>query len=191
VLVLAGASVKAEVTYYFGGTLSANWGTLTAGTPFSGSFSYEYPQIPNKFPFGDGAFYGVNDFSFTIGSESLNYVSAPTITIWNYNAIWPNDSFKISRLVSGSLGGQAVTEVVVWLIDSTGTWFPDSNLPESFSLGELTPYSGSTGSGFYISGNSITVGNSITTLVPEPSSLSLLLAGGLVALARRRKVKEK
>jgi len=174
-----------EVIYYFGGSLSSNWGTLVAGTLFHGSFSYEHPQAPNSFPFGSGAFYTFNNFSVTIGAENPNLHGNGAITVWNYNQSYPNDSLKIEQSGNSFLGGQEVTSVAIWLNDTSGLWLSSPSLPAAFSLSDFTPFLNSTGTGFYING---TFGSELTYLVPEPSALSLLAVGlGGLAMIRRRR----
>ena len=60
----------AEVTYRFAGRLSDKWGTLSAGTPFSGYFKYTYPQKAHGYG-GYGAWYNFTKLSLTVGRQTV------------------------------------------------------------------------------------------------------------------------
>ena len=77
-LAFACASAKADITYYFGGTLSSAFGAQPAGTQFNGSFSYAYPQSPinsEAYPFGQVADYILQNLNVTVGSQQLSWIN--------------------------------------------------------------------------------------------------------------------
>lgn len=65
------SAFSAEVIYRFGGTLSTNWGTLPAGSRFSGFVTYTHPQ--RKFG-GDASsgWYKFKKLRLTVGRETIN-----------------------------------------------------------------------------------------------------------------------
>jgi len=68
---LAGGPLQAaEVTYRFAGRLSDKWGTLPAGTSFSGYFKYTYPQKAHGYG-GYGAWYNFNKLGLTVGRRTI------------------------------------------------------------------------------------------------------------------------
>ena len=68
---LAGGPLQAaEVTYRFAGRLSDKWGTLPAGTSFSGYFKYTYPQKAHGYG-GYGAWYKFNKLGLTVGRRTI------------------------------------------------------------------------------------------------------------------------
>lgn len=207
ILVLAGASVKAEVTYYFGGTLSADWGTLTAGTPFSGSFSYDYPQTAHWYG-GYGASYYFKNLSLSVGGESLlinqGYRSINTGVVptdpnfaggnngYGFLGVTADDpTWTLGRPLLGGipvgisvevtdyywLGGGGASKPYLTSNALVGDWLR----LEMFNFSRLTISDANQ--------NSINIQSPLTSFVPEPSSLSLLLVGGLFTCAARRKFK--
>jgi hypothetical protein len=69
-MLAGGSSQAAEVTYRFAGRLSDKWGTLPAGTPFSGYFKYTYPQKAHGYG-GAGAWYNFTKLSLTVGRQTV------------------------------------------------------------------------------------------------------------------------
>jgi len=193
VLVLAGASVQAEITYYFGGTLSQSIGGFDAGTSFTGSFSYTVPSnpyigghplsytlnvtvgqtslsLPITGGFGAGLFAQDGELFFEArphnggdypknNEKFLGFGLRLTDSSQTYISYYhPDDSLRLSMLSSA----------YIWLSEYS------QQLPESeFQLISYTKTQESQ--------------SSLTSLVPEPSSLSLLLAGGAVLMAGRRR----
>ena len=107
------------------------------------------------------------------------------------------DRFEVLFSGGGSLGGQSIEQFEVVLWDQTGTVFSDLNLVDDFL--RINHFSSSSFSLSWYVGSRDPYGmpvltqkgtrGSITSLVPEPSSLSLLLAGGaVIAAAKRRRL---
>jgi len=194
VLVLSGASVQADITYYFGGTLSSAFGTIPAGTPFNGSFSYAYPQLPtdiiDRYPYMQFAEYILHDLNFSIGSEQFRLFNGSGevhMRVGNkavYGPYFEKDVFQIwTETYSGGLGGEFFSLFRLDLTEDNGLAFSSTSLPSgNMRVEHFTTASISFGSYFgpYSGGN-------LTYLIPEPSSLSLLLAGGAVLMAGRRR----
>ena len=208
-LILASAFQTAlgAVTYYFNGNLADAIGSVPSGTSFSGSFDYEFPQSLNPNPQskpqvpsvrGD---YIPTSISVTVGSEKITFTNDNNkkyINIYNKTPAtivngfseggFPSDDFHIYLQGSGSLGGMIVDQLQLYLADSSGLVFSDLNLVgDSMRLSQF-------GDGFfYIRSYSNTqpyteIRSNLTSLVPEPSSLSLLALGGvMVALGRQKR----
>ena len=204
-LILASAFQTAlgTVTYYFNGNLADAIGSVPSGTSFSGSFDYEFPQPLNPNPQskpqvpsfrGD---YIPTSISVTVGSEKITFTNDNNKYINIYNKTpativngsseggFPSDDFHIYFQGSGSLGGMIVDQLQLYLADRSGLVFSDLNLVgDSMRLSQF-------GAGFfYIRSYSNTqpyteIQSNLTSLVPEPSSLSLLLIG-LAGVAYRR-----
>jgi hypothetical protein len=203
--------VKA-VTYYFEGSLSGALGDYSVGTTFSGSFSYEYPQASNLIPSSYSlpsvqATYIPTNISLTIGSETImfdNPTNLRSIEMYNqtaaqlvgvrYQGGWPTDTFQIQTSGNGSLGGKEVRAFQLTLTDETGAAFSDLNLVGDTMRG--TDFTGGyfkiqyvnyVLSGFSYVPQNMELSSPVSSLVPEPSSLSLLALGGLVVAVSRRK----
>ena len=185
-------TASADVTYYFSGALSQDIGGFTAGTPFSGSLSYTYPQQSSFVLF-------YSSFELEIGGQSVQ--PAPVGTI-----------IKAISLTSGILSVKKEPTVGQWLqinsryigfglslVDDQNQDLFDGELPaDGLRLNHLAnaylwmaEYDASITDNpplyAVLYGKTTEVQSALTTLVPEPSSLSLLLAGGAVLMAGRRK----
>jgi len=206
VLLLASAFQTAlgAVTYYFNGNLAGAIGTVASGTPFSGYFDYEFPQSLNPNPQSNPQVPSVRgdyiptSISVTIGSEKITFTNlglSKYINIYNKTPAtivngfskggFPSDDFHVYLQGGGSLGGMIVDQLQLYMGDGSGSVFSDLNLVgDSMRLSQFgTGY-------FYIRYYSNTqpydeIRSDLTSLVPEPSSLSLLAFGGLVAALRR------
>ena len=197
-LAFACASANADITYYFGGTLSSAFGTQPAGTQFNGSFSYAYPQSPinsESSQFGRVADYMLQNLNVTVGSQQLSWINRigeARITVLNNYFSGSNDG--VSRIdvdafiidnseYRRSVGGESDFFGLL-LLDESGRAFSsnalvnDSMRIDQFNYTEFT-FDSSLGPTF----NS----NLTYLIIPEPSSLSLLALGGaVVALCRRK-----
>jgi len=205
-LILASAAQGAlAVTYYFNGNLSEAFGSLPSGTFFSGSFGYEFPQPLNpdseiypQLP-SFRASYIPKSISVAIGSEKINFTNSsnhkylniynktpPTLVNGSPEGGFPEDAFHIYLTGSGSLGGKLVDQLQIYLGDTSGSAFSDLNLVDgSMGLGQFEYGL------FYIrTYNNLQqyteIRSNLTSVVPEPSSLSLLALGGVVVALRRR-----
>ena len=209
------------VTYYFQGSLSDSLGNYTTGTTFSGSFSYDYPQASSGNP--DESHYIGNNISFTVGNESLLYANdknySNNISIYNKGEItggggsfygvlsdefqyWQDDdlfrtsggSFSEAGGDGGYVGGKYIRGFILFLRDSRGLAFPNTNLVGDTM--RLTDFDsayleiGYQDYPFQLSGTlgKVAVRGSLTSIVPEPTALSLLAIGlGGLAYVRRRR----
>jgi len=198
VLAFAGASANADITYYFGGTLSSAFGTLPAGTQFNGSFSYAYPQSPiysEIHPIFQLADYIPQKLNVVVGSQQLSWINSSgeaRIRVINNHRISTDgvsstnlDSFLImTTTYYDSVGGELIEEFGLLLGDESGRAFSSNALAnESMKIDQFNYTEFYFGSSLGPSSSS-----NLTYLIPEPYSLSLLALGGvMVGLSRRRK----
>ena len=203
-------NLHATISYYFDGTLNESFGNLSAGTSFSGSLSYRYPQSPigsMSTQWGSGsASYSIDNFNLRIGEETVNIESVSIFNTWltikNENpsgANNPYDSFSItlSPLTTNtnqSLGGETNITISLVLNDYSIQVFQNFDLPDD-SL-RLNKFINQESSWFfqpppnnYLSLTSSTSSSTspLSTFVPEPSALSLLAVGLGVLFRRSRK----
>ena len=205
-LILASALQTAlgAVTYYFNGNLADAIGSVPSGTSFSGSFDYEFPQPLNPNPQSNPQVPSVRgdyiptSISVTVGSEKITFTdNNKYINIYNktpstiVNGLsaggFPSDDFHIYFQGSGSLGGMAVDQLQLYMGDASGLVFSDLNL-----VGDTMRLSQFGTGYFYIRSYSgsqpyTEIRSNLTSLVPEPSSLSLLALGVVVVALRRRR----
>ena len=175
------------VTQYFEGTLQQNLSQYPAGTTFNGSFSYEYPQTAYELDltFGSYSRFNANSISVSFGSENINFIKDPNIGPYG---IFMNEAvFQVGISGEAFLGNWQVTFIVIAL-NSLGSPFPvQGELPVELNL-DLFEYKDIGFYGVDSSQNNIIATGTITSLVPEPSALSLLAVGlsGLALVRRRR-----
>ena len=213
---LAFTNHASAVTYYFSANLSEAIGTIPAGTSFTGFFSYEFPQTltvlfptdTNTPPHWASGF--LLNFGITVGSESVFFSNPDSmggiilrnnapITIFGREGFSNVDGDSFSAFASGEgqfLGGKEVTTLGIYLIDSGMTIFQNLELVgdtmrlNNFDYGHVyIHYRGEPSSPLTPYPTTIEM-STPTSLVPEPSSLSLLLAGGAVLMAGRRRKRD-
>lgn len=125
------------VEYTFTGVLNEPFGTLSVGTPFSGSFSYNRLQKNSVMAIPpDPVLYGGYHYktvSLTFGAET---VSDNTSSIWDlkvFNDYPGRDSLDLSPLaMDGSLGGLTLNHsggIYIRLADSTAKLWSTLALP--------------------------------------------------------------
>ena len=175
VLVLVGAPVKAEtITYDFSGSWVYTTGDFNSilGQSFSGSFSYD----PNL------GLYGFSHFSYNSPvDDGINRISSG---IMDWSKL-QTDQFEWSFYITEPASPPAITYRFTFLDNQSQLVVdtpPDGNARLSsytsaiFTIQKVDNFDLSIAQG------------EITALVPEPSSLSLLLAGGAVVIAKRKKI---
>ena len=196
------------VTYSFSGLMQGNE-IFAMNTKFVGSFTYELAQN-----FNASGSYLLQSYEITFLSDPLPIPPVvgysglgggliyPSITGTSWNGAFPNnlypsisvsnsanDVFFVSftrlytmgfRLGELFVGGPSFT-----FTDSTGSVFSDTSLPDLSLVGSRFN-SGQINIGYAIDGGSSASQTGIIS-VPEPSSLSLLMAGGAVLMAGRRR----
>ena len=196
------------VTYYFDGALSDNLGIWQAGLPFSGSFSYDYPQTPSFTGYVYASYFATsltfNIGSATSGSQGLTIYAdnIPRLDIYNkiesifLNGVdtgsYPHDQFELSFPVGNYLGDKYINSIRISLTDFSGQIFSSTSLITGTM--RLSDFSSAL---LYISYQDGPtegipqgwgrVDSYITSLIPEPSALSLLAVGlsGLAMIRRR------
>lgn len=183
-------------TYVFSGFLDNPFGSLPAGTPFSGSFTYDGAQ-PLNVVFTDRGDYLYENFSVTILGAVANS-GMGVINMYDHPA-YPTDLFHLYTLgLTASFGGITLAPdagMQLVLQNTDGDVFSDlSVLKPNLTLADFT----SGGATFLELQGILNPGDpgpitfsrgQLTSLrtVPEPSSLygSVTLAG-LILLRRRR-----
>jgi hypothetical protein len=198
------------VTMSFSGSMQGN-SIFPEGTPFTGSFSYAYPQ--SSAPSGA---YLLHSYELTIQGEAFPIppvsgflggsipVASPSGASWNgapVNNVFPSiavsnsltDSFvvNIDRVYTMQLqpGRFLHSGPVFTLSDSTGMVFQDTSLP-NLVLAANQLDGRQIRIGYSVDGgSSSTQTGAITSLVPEPSTYALLAmtAAGALWWARRRR----
>jgi hypothetical protein len=143
---LLGIAHTETIIYYFSGELDEPFGSLTEGTLFSGSFSYEDSQplnTPNKPYRGDYSFTSV---SLTINGLTLtnNGTGYREFFVFDHGVpgsypprYWdgggttgyPTDSFHLYTSFSGTFGGLTIEAIWLVLTDLSGNVFTDPSLP--------------------------------------------------------------
>ena len=189
ILVFALNSHLHAVTYYFAGNLLQDWGSYLAGTEFNGSLSYEHPQAPTELsPFGTSSRFSATNISISIGLENVVLTKDPNIATDGILMLRNPSVFQVALSGDYSLSGWQLTSLGVILTDNSGALYPSvEELPailNSNDFDQKEVYFGGTDN----SQNSVGASGIITSLVPEPSALSLLAVGlgGLAILRRRR-----
>lgn len=192
------------ITYDFAGTLQSSFGTLNAGTAFTGSFSYEGSQALNTplHPFrGD---YLYTSFSLTIGGTTVSDNGTGVINLYDHPG-YPTDLFHVYPFaLSGAFGGLTLNPgagIQIILEDAGGTALSGLALP-SYNLTNAdfhggafiqlqseyptspTPYNMPVFTRGYLTSLS---GGTVPgqAPVPEPTSVCLMLLGlGVLASSK-------
>lgn len=141
---LSGQTNGTTITYSFGGTLSSAFGTLPAGTPFTGTFSYAAAQadlMPQTFP--DRGDYKYQSISLTIGGTTVTDNGTGVINVYDGPTTYPTDLFHLYTFnVSGTLGGLTLApggglSIVLQRLD--GTAWNSIALPDhSLTINDVT-----------------------------------------------------
>lgn len=183
-------------TYVFSGTLNDPFGNLPAGTPFSGSFTYDSAQPLNVVFTGRGN-YVYEKFAVTILGKTIADNGTGVINMYD-NSGYPTDLFHLYPFaLAGSFGGIALAPgagMQLVLQNLQGNVFSDlSVLKPNLSLADFTAGSATflelQGANPDALGGIPIARGQLTSLrtVPEPSSFfgSVTLTG-LILLRRRR-----
>ena len=183
-----------EATYYFSGTLSQDIGGFILGTPFAGTFTYD--QNP-------GSTQSYSIFNININNQDLQ--ASNVLQVFSVNGGLLTVS-KHPNLGSGGSDGWAQTNSrylgfgISLVDDANQDLFDNQSPPADLSLDRLASanmwvaeydkIAAQTygGPALYTYSKTTEVQSSITSLVPEPSALSLLAIGlsGLAMIRRRR-----
>lgn len=125
--------ITPSVTYSFTGYLSDDFGTLRAGTPFSGSFTYNPVQTGTIQAVG--TVYEIASASLSVGTESPNVDLARWVTlVTNDSTVFPplgSDQWGITNFNVDlwTLGGLTLGVIDIVFADATGAVFDDETLP--------------------------------------------------------------
>lgn len=197
----AASSEAAVITYEFSGTLDGAVGDVPAGTPFSGTFSYEQTES-DQFPgVAVGGWYEYIDYQLIMGTHSLSAPYTDTADFINVLNDQPSGSGPRDRVdvrpsgMFGTVPGlDAVYGMTMVLIDDSGTIFSDVSLPGAeltltdFPGEHRIAFSGNLTGG----GSTLQYGTLVSlsgTTVPIPAGVWLLgSALGLLGWTRRTSI---
>jgi PEP-CTERM motif len=205
----AGMAHSAAVSYNFSGSTSRAMGGVAAGTPFTGTFSYNSSVSGVTTPyFGGTETLFANAYSaltLTIGGQTVTEGAPGTLAL--YDSVSPPNSIPVGDSLytfdplngqgplpsSGSFTGLTPNFIYLGFVDSSGTVFTGTSLPAGLSLSSFNSNGVFIGINYgqFGAGNTTTI-SFLNTLspVPEPAVAALLMAGlgvlGIaVGLARR------
>jgi len=182
------------VSYDFVGQVNLVFGnpfngiSPSLGDVVTGSFSYDTSVVGTTTSNHPGAMSYAEAqprfFSITLDGGSFHSVSSYDARMENNN---PYDAITLeddSPLMNGSAPIAGFSSIYFQLDDSTGSVFPDRNLPATLDLAKFTSAFGeiATVSGGYYSGVTFTVDS--LTAVPEPGVPGLLLSALVVRFLR-------
>ncbi len=180
----------APMTFDFGGHLDpgGNFPGLAAGTPFTGSFTWDTVQADANPLHPQIGLYGISSMTLTIEGETATVapVSQSVLIGNNIGGDFVTITAELPE-ISGTLGGLGLSRIQIDLLNCSGLLFGDDSLPTSLDRDDFTtafvtitdPAGGErTGS--------------ITTMhAPEPNALaalaSLSIFGVGVRTYRRRR----
>lgn len=180
--------------------LVENGTTIPAGTPFTGTFSYDPNQVGATTPFRGGTqtLYSFNSLTATINGQTVssgagsallfNDVTMSTTGIPNGDSFFLNIASGGSSPVpsSGSFGGVVPDFLYLDLDDSTGTAFAGTQLPSVLNLSAFTSTALGIDYGPLGAGNVSTIHPLSALSVPEAETLPAILAGLGFVLRRGR-----
>jgi len=159
ILAIAGGLEAAPVTYTFSGTTQnamninngSNVGSVPAGTPFTGSFTYDDAQTGTQVAYHGGTHgtYSFTDMSLTVFGSTVSFgpgiidlffhltlvpaVSYPTGDSFYVNFNAPSGaSYPVAP--GGLINGAAFNWVQLALVDNTGTAFTSAALPATLNF---------------------------------------------------------
>lgn len=133
-----------SITYYFGGTLNESFGSLVAGTPFTGllNYSLNQPDLDRRYSSNSlyRGQYHYNALSITIGGMTVTDNGTGNSYVYDYGTYdkntqgtYPADVFSVSTSnVSGNLGGlplRPAAGIILDLSDYAGTVWSSTALP--------------------------------------------------------------
>ncbi len=83
-----------QITYYFAGELNDSFGSLSAGTPFCGSFTYDGSQTENLFPDPNAPYYGsfaYTEIELTMDGTTVSKAGYPGgLTVYDHGEGYPD-----------------------------------------------------------------------------------------------------
>jgi hypothetical protein len=196
-----GASA-ASITIDFTGVLTSTFDTLTSGTAFSGSYTYD-PSVAGTGNSSFAVFNNLLDASLTVGSFSATVGPGTGLPEIQQDDVAGADRYALlarNPVGSSQIGGQDITGFGFRLDDTTGT-----AITNALTLLSPPSLSSFNGNAFFIffhdpnPGSTVPdgfVGGELQTLsvrnptVPEPSSLLLLGAAAVSFQIARGRIKK-
>ena len=183
-------------------------GTLAAGTPFTGVFTYD----PTASSSGDVPYYngtqaiypaGFSQLSMTIGAQTVTESAPGPISLFNNvqppNSIPVGDSLYTFNPLngqgpdpsSGSFAGLTPNYIYLGFVDNTGQAFSSTQLPAALTALKFNEAFVGINFGPMGAGNTTAISSiSLGSAVPEPSvseMTALGLLGLCAAVARRQR----
>lgn len=158
-------------------------GAVVVGTPFSGSFTFESTTFDSNAALDVGWYANANtDISGFLGGLGFSGPGLGTNAVSVTNGAAGSGPDRLDSFGSVDLIADGLT---FWLslIDSSGTAFVNDDLP--VAPPDLNSFDSATIRFLRQTGDIDLLGE-ITSLTPDPSTLSLLVFGSLAALRRRR-----
>jgi hypothetical protein len=204
---LAGAADAnaALVTLHFNGTTN-QMGSIVAGTPFTGVFSYDSSVAGVTSPYYGGSqnlfANAYRQLSVTIGGRTVSASAPGTIAL--YNNVSPPRSIPAGDSLysfnplgggpshsSGSFAGMSPNFIYIAFVNYNGGAFGGNTLPSSLNASSFDSAFVGFNYGPFGAGNTTTIADiasSAALAVPEPEEWAMMLAGsGLVGWQVRRK----
>ena len=196
----AGAANAATVSYNFSGVTSSTMGSISGGTPFTGTFSYDSSASGVSSPYYGGTqnlfANAYSQLTMTIGGKTATEGAPGTMAL--YNNVSPPNSIPVGDSLytfnplsgqgplhsSGSFTGLTPNYIYLGFVDSSGKVFPGNSLPSSLSLSSFN------NAFIGINYGPTTTISFLTRLspVPEPGTWAMMIAGlGMLGFAARRK----
>lgn len=185
----APAASAGLVTWEFGGVITAvddplgiATGLVDVGSPFSGSFTFDpttpdtHPDLPRLGRFNNA----IVDLDGVVGNLAFSGAGTfNSIRVFDRIAWAETDSYNISvvDLMTPMLG--ETSDLSFILQDSTGEVFSDDSLPA------IPPHFDSTFFRLQTASENVVLTGEITSVVPEPSALVLLVVGVVPFLLRK------
>ncbi|MDX2038563.1 MAG: hypothetical protein SFX72_18090 [Isosphaeraceae bacterium] len=201
---LASTAAAGTVSHSFSGTFSVGifggFGTMVDGTPFSGSFRYQHPQVGT--PAGSAMAYRFDDFELEILGNTYSFtdtIANGGIRVYDKPG-FPTDYFSLIIPTTGvSIAGIELRSIDFVLQQVAGTALAGTDLPSSVNAAAFDHMPGPSNPSFLqLLGSPVGTTDfalvrgdfDVASAVPEPATLAAAVFGvvaGARAVRRRRR----